>query len=147
MLRRLLSTALLATLPGTALADEPPRYTLDTSHSTKEVKVGETGTVSVVITPAAGLKVHDQAPLTASLKPAKGLTLAKTKLTREDVANKGEANPELKAEFGAAAPGPQSVMADLQFFVCAEKWCERQQQAVNIKINVVPAPVTPPPAQ
>ncbi|MBI5495156.1 MAG: hypothetical protein HY904_09005 [Deltaproteobacteria bacterium] len=132
--RGLASTALLL---WTAVATaEEPHYALDTTRSSAELTVGEKGVLSIVIKPAPGRKVHDQAPLSISLKAPKGLTLAKAKLGQADVVNKGQAAPEFSVEITATAAGPQATEADLQFFICTEKWCERQQQRITVSTVV-----------
>jgi len=121
---------------GAGLAAEEPNFTIDTSKSSQEIKVGEKGVLSIVINPGPGKKVHDQAPLTISLKAPKGLTLAKTKLGQADAATKGSKAPEFNVELTATAPGPQMTEADLQFFVCTDHWCERQQQHIAVATTV-----------
>lgn len=129
-------------LCGVALADEPPgqadaeQYTIDTSKSSAELKVGEKGKLSIVIKPAEGRKVHEQAPLSVVLRPSKGLALAKSKLGHADVSNRGEKSPELVVEVTATAAGPQVTEADMQFFICTEKWCERMMKRVSVTTQV-----------
>jgi hypothetical protein len=117
-------------------AAEEPHFTIDTSRSSTELKVGEKGVLSIVINPGAGKKVHDQAPLTISLKAPKGLTLAKAKLGQADALNKGNKAPEFAVELTATAAGTQMTEADLQFFVCTDHWCERQQQHIAVSTTV-----------
>lgn len=129
-----------------ALADAPPpaapapapdaNFTLDTSRSSVELALGAKGRLSIIINPGAGRKVHDQAPLTVNLKATKGLTLSKTKLGHADVVNKGDRAPELAVDITATAAGTQVTEAEMQFFICTEKWCERQMQRVTITTAV-----------
>ena len=116
--------------------DSKDNYTIDISHSSRAVKVGEKGVISIVITPGKGKKVHEQAPMVASLKTPAGLTLTKNKLGHSDVVNPGAPAPELKTEFSAQQPGEKSVEAELTFFICTDKWCERQQQKVTVPVTV-----------
>lgn len=121
---------------GLALAADEVHFTVDTSKSTPELKVGEKGQLSMVINPGPGKKVHDQAPLSITLKPGKGVTLAKTKLGHGDVANKGAKSPEFTVEVTGAGAGNQVTEAEMQFFICTDKWCERMQHRVTITTAV-----------
>jgi|GEM_PF-2819861 len=116
--------------------NQAEHFTVDVSRSTQDLKVGDKGTLSIVINPAAGKKVHDQAPLIVNVKAPKGLQFAKTKLGHADVANKGEKSPELKAEFTASEAGAQPTSAELQFFICTDKWCERMTTRVQVNVTV-----------
>ncbi|MEW5852441.1 MAG: hypothetical protein AB2A00_26880 [Myxococcota bacterium] len=140
-------TLVFLMLSAPVLAQQPQEkhYTVDTSGTPREVKVGDKGSLSIVITPSAGKKVHDQAPLVVSLKGSKGVALAKNKLGHSDVANKGDKAPQIKAEFTAREPGEQTVDADMQFFICTDKWCERMTEKVKVTLNVVPADAAPAP--
>ena len=117
-------------------ATEEVHFTVDTARSTPELKVGDKGVLSMVINPGPGKKVHDQAPLSIALKPGKGVTLAKAKLGHADVANKGAKSPEFTVEVTATAPGAQTTEAEMQFFICTDKWCERMQHRVTITTTV-----------
>jgi hypothetical protein len=139
LLGRVGAAALLFLLATPTQAQEnkgEANFTLDTSRTSKEVKLGEKGTLSIVIVPAAGKKVHDQAPLSVAVKAPTGLSYVKSKLGHADVVNPGDRSPELKAEFIAKEPGTQQTDADLQFFVCTDKWCERQQARISVSVTV-----------
>lgn len=127
----------LSAVPAASRAQGPnANYAIDVSRSTRDVKVGDKGAVSIVIVPGAGRKVHEQAPLVITLKAPAGVELSKGKLGHGDVANPGEASPELRVEFTAKEAGEGAVKADLTFFICTEKWCERQQEKVSVPVSV-----------
>ena len=86
--------------------------------------------------PGKGKKVHEQAPLTVTLKGPVGLGLMKNKLGHADVVNKGAPAPELKAEFAPKQPGQLTADVDMVFFICTDKWCERMTHKTAIAVTV-----------
>lgn len=139
-MRSLAASAFIAlglVMASPAVAQNPnEHFTIDVTRSTQELKVGEKGTLSIIINPAAGKKVHDQAPMIVNVKPGKGLQFAKTKLGHADVVNPKEKSPELRVEFTALEAGSQPTSADLQFFICTDKWCERMTSRVQVNVTV-----------
>jgi hypothetical protein len=134
-----LLVAAVAATGGAAWAAEGEaagQFQVDVTGTTRDVALGDKGLISIVIVPGAGKKVHDQAPMVVSLKAPVGLGLMKNKLGQADVVNKGAAAPELRAEFSPKQQGVLSVDADLTFFLCTDRWCERFNHKVTIPITV-----------
>lgn len=137
-----------ALLGGPALAEgegdkAPPKdratkddYELDPTGTTGELKVGDQGTFSLIIRAKNGLKIHPQAPLEVKLKDAPGLKVEKQKLGRGDVANKGDAAPDLRTGLSAIAAGTHNVEADVSFFLCSDTWCHRMTDRLSVGIKV-----------
>ena len=137
----LLTTASLVSLP---LAAEEKKeraskddYELDVSASSTDVGVGENGTFSVVIRAKNKTKIHPQAPLTVKLSSTDGVTLAKAKLSREDVKKaEGVKDPDLRTQLTGAKEGEQKVTAEISFFLCTDAWCQRMNDKVELAVNV-----------
>ena len=119
-------------LSVSAFATEGTEY--DVKGSAADAKVGERSTVHLEIIAKNGAHISDEAPLKIALS-AKGAKLEKDKLVRAD----GGADKE-KAQFNvgfvAAAPGTTTIDADMVFFVCTDKLCERQTKKLSIPVNV-----------
>ena len=103
----------------------------------KELKVGAEGGLSIVVRPKGDKKIHPQAPFEVTLKPSAGIKPAKGKLNRSDVVDKGAKAPEVRTTLKATGKGPQSVEADVSFFICTDAWCQRMTDRVAVAINVV----------
>ena len=141
MIRALaLATALLA---APALAAEDPAasaaqaYTLDTSPSTSAAKVGDPGKLVVVIRPKAPTwHVHPQAPLKIKFEAPPALKLEKADLGRRDAVDPKAEEPRFEAPFVAAAAGAQQAKANVDFFICSDTACVKQQKTVSIAVAV-----------
>lgn len=110
-------------------------FTVDTSGSSASVSAASPGTVSVVIQPQHGLKVHPEAPLTVTLAAGGPIAIAKDKLTRGDVVDAAAAAPELKTEVRATGTGAGQIAGEVSFFLCSEKKCKRMKQKFKIAVD------------
>ena len=122
-------------------AQEEPKgkgvdYTIETTASTRQLKVGERGSFVLAIVPGKDRKVHKQAPLSVTLRAPAGIVLDKAKLGRADVAADDGKRVELKVGFAAKSAGEQAIEADLTFFICTDKWCQRMTEQVTVTVNV-----------
>lgn len=111
-------------------------YDIQTSASTKQLKVGERGKLVIAIIPTKDRKVHKQAPLSVSLRAPAGIVLDKAKLGRADVSQDSEKRLELSVGFTAKSMGEQSIEANASFFICTDKWCQRMSERIVIAVNV-----------
>lgn len=111
-------------------------YELDLAATSPELKVGDSGTFSLVIRAKNGTKIHPQAPLEVKLKDGPGLKVEKQKLGRGDIANKGDAAPDLRTALKALAAGTHTVEADVSFFLCTDAWCQRMSDRVSVGIKI-----------
>jgi len=111
-------------------------YELDTGGTDAKLKVGGTGSFSLVVKPKNGKKVHPDAPLEVSLKDPKGLKLGKSKLGRNDVVDKASKSPELKTSLRGEKAGTYTVEANVSFFLCTDAWCQRMSDKVAVPVTV-----------
>lgn len=111
-------------------------YELDVSGTVTKLKVGASGTYSLVIKPKNGKKVHPDAPLEVTFKEPKGVKPAKGKLGRGDVADKSAKAPEVKTTLTAEKAGTHSLDASVSFFLCTDAWCQRMTDRVSVSIVV-----------
>ncbi|MFH1809013.1 MAG: hypothetical protein ABIJ09_09730 [Pseudomonadota bacterium] len=136
----LLSLGLLALwLP--LRAEEEPKgrgvdYNIETSASTKQIKVGERGNFVLAIVPGKDRKVHKQAPLSVTLRAPAGIVLDKAKLGRSDVTVDDGKRMEMSVGFAAKSVGEQAIEANATFFICTDKWCQRMTEQVAVTVNV-----------
>lgn len=120
---------------GFAAADGGAKlFSIETQKS--EVAAGAAGRVGILIKTKRGAHVSAEAPLKINLT-AKGLKLSKEKLVGGDAVEGKGASPRFEVPFVAEAKGPATVDADLTFFICTEKLCERQASKVTIPVTVL----------
>jgi hypothetical protein len=138
-----LSATLAALAAAPALAAEDPAaaaaqaYTIDTSPSTSTAKVGDPGKLVVVIKPKApAWHVHPQAPLKIKFEAPPALKLEKADLGRRDAVDPKAEEPRFEAPFVAAATGAQQAKANVDFFICSDTACVKQQKTVSIAVAV-----------
>ena len=111
-------------------------YSIDTSASSTEVKVGERGQLVIAIVASKGRELHQQAPLSVSLRAPAGIVLDKAKLGRADATKASKDRVELRVGFSAKSAGDQNIDASASFFVCTEKWCQRASENISVTIHV-----------
>ncbi len=138
---RAATTVLAVLLARGALADPAQdaaqAYTIEAVASPAAVKVGDAGKVGVVIRPKApAWHVHPQAPLKVKLEAPAGLRLEKPELGRKDVADPSADAPRFESPFVATAVGPQEVRAHVDFFICSETACVKQNRTVATAVDV-----------
>jgi hypothetical protein len=133
-------TSALFAAPASAAdpaAEAAAAYALDTTASTKSVKVGEPGTLVLVIRPKSPTwHVHPQAPLKIRFEGPASIKIEKAALARRDAVDPKAEAPRFESAFVAAAVGPQDVKASLDFFICSDTACVKQTRAVVIPISV-----------
>lgn len=100
-------------------------YELKTATTTKDLRVGTEGTWGLQIVAKNGFKVSDETPLTATLSASEGLTLKSTKVARKDAVVPKSPSPEWKVGMTATKAGSYDVTANIVFFLCTEKLCQR----------------------
>lgn len=90
----------------------------------------------LALRPAPGVRVQRQAPLQAALRATPGIALRRERLGREDLEDPAAEAPRLVVPFTARAAGPQEVRARLEFFLCGERWCLRQEREAIVRVRV-----------
>lgn len=131
----------LVAAPLAARADPAPEATYDfTVKPVAPLKAGAKGQLVIAITPKAGVPgnphVSEQAPLQAKLASSAGLRLAKEQLGRADAKATQTHGTELTVAFDAVAAGKQQITGKMDFFVCTDKWCLRQERDVTAAVDV-----------
>ena len=140
-IRSLALAAALVAAPALA-ADDPAvaaaqAYTIDTSASTATAKVGDAGKLVVVIKPKAPTwHVHPQAPLKIRFEAPSSLKLERSELGRRDAVDPKAEEPRFEAPFVAATAGAQPATARVDFFICSDTACVKQQRSVAIAVAV-----------
>jgi len=121
---------------GEKKKEEGPNFKVDTSASSKTVKVGEAGQLAIHIQPLNGTKVHPDAPLSVKLSAPEGLAVDSKKLGRKNVKDKKAKDPVLETGVTGKTKGKQEVTADLTFFLCTDTACDRVKQQVKVAVEV-----------
>ena len=139
MLRPLAAALALLAAP-LARADDPASeaarsYRIDIAGSTKSVGPGGKGMLVLAIVPLEKVHVHPQAPLKISLR-SQGLELAKTSLGHGDAVDPKAEGPRFQVQFVARKAGDQEIKANVDFFICSDKWCVKQVKDVVAAIEV-----------
>ncbi len=102
------------------------------------VKSGEKAALRIEIRPKAGAAAHvdEHAPLSAKMKASAGLHLVKAKFVHADAKATADKGAELAIAFEAVTAGAQEISGDVDFFVCTEQWCARQQKKITAAVLV-----------
>ncbi|MCC6808541.1 MAG: hypothetical protein IT381_14040 [Deltaproteobacteria bacterium] len=111
-------------------------YRVSSAGSTLRLNSGSTGTVVIRLEALRGFHFSEETPLLASLSSSAGLSLAKQRLDRKDLATSTSTMLEWRTSYSARAIGTQSVKADLVFFLCTEDDCQRLNAPYAVTIGV-----------
>lgn len=122
---------------ASVMAGATARYQIDFAPASKPVQAGQPGRLRLQIAPSAGYKVSDKAPLRVRLK-ATGVRLEQDTLSRKDRVASEALNPTFIVPFQADGAGDCEVQADIEFFICTEKLCERVKERRIASFVVAP---------
>ena len=122
----------LAADPG---AEAASSYRIATDGSTKALRPGAKGTLVLAIVPVEKVHVHPQAPLKITLQ-SQGLKLSKASLGHADAVDPRAEGPRFLVPFVAGSAGQQEVKANLDFFICSDRWCVKQVKDVTVPVKV-----------
>lgn len=136
MFRALPAVLLAVALP--ALADDAKAYAIDTQGTTTALKPGASGQLKLAIKPAAGHYVSPDAPLKIALSSEPAVSVDKATIARGDLDDPKAKSPSFKVGLKGASAGDAKVTADVQFFLCNEKICERKTEKVVVAVSVKP---------
>lgn len=120
-----------------ALADDAKAYALDTTGTTTALKPSGAGQFKLAIKPAAGHYVSPDAPFKITLA-AEAVTVDKTAIARADLDDPKAKAPSLKVGLKGDKAGDGKVTADVSFFLCNEKICEKKTEKVVVAVSVKP---------
>ncbi len=129
-----LALAVSFALCGPALAGELHSVTALPAKAA----AGAPGKGSVVLTTKKGWHLNAEAPMSLKIAPAEGVTVAKPKLTRKDLAISTQDKAQFDVAFEAAAPGAKSIECEANFVICQESACKPVKETVTLKVDVVP---------
>jgi hypothetical protein len=137
---RLLAVLCAVALPSLAQtdprADAAKAYTIETSHAPLKVKKGKKGEAKVTVVPRSDAHVSPDAPLSVTLSSGPALDLPKQKLGRPDAKPTDAKGVEFEVPFVGKQPGRDELRAQVTFFICTEKLCERQKRDVTLAVVV-----------
>jgi hypothetical protein len=118
--------------------------TYELKKTEPKVAVGARSSASLTIAAKNGWHVNGEAPISVSLVAPDGLTLAKTKLVRGDLAESTQETARFDIRFEAASTGTKVVTAEARFVMCQESACKPVKETLSFNIEVTPpAPVEP----
>ena len=135
-----LVAACLVALPALAQtdahADAAKAYKIETSQGPLKVKKGETGQARVTVVPRSDAHVSPDAPLSVTVSAGPALELPKQKLGRPDAKETAGKGVEFDVPFVGKQSGTDELKAQVTFFICTEKLCERQKREVALAVVV-----------
>ena len=123
-----------AALWGASAQAEDKLYEIKKTDA--KVAVGTKGTTSVTIATKNGWHVNGEAPITLSLTPPAGITLAKAKLARADLAASTQESARFDVAFEAAETGSKVIAAEAHFVICQETACKPVKETLSLTVDV-----------
>jgi len=133
--------ALAALLLPAAVRAEDKLYEIKKTEP--KVAVGAKGAASVTIATKRGWHLNAEAPITLALTAPAGMTVAKTKLARADLAASTQESARFDVSFEASEVGAKVVTAEARFVLCQEQACKPVKETLSLNIDVTaPPPVT-----
>jgi hypothetical protein len=128
--------ALPALAQADAHADAAKAYKIETSQAPLKVKKGETGQARVTVVPRSDAHVSPDAPVSVTVSAGPALELPKQKLGRPDAKATQAKGVEFEVPFVGKQAGNDQLKAQVTFFICTEKLCERQKREVALAVVV-----------
>jgi len=121
---------------GDAHQDAAKAYQIETSQAPLKVKKGEKGQARVTVVPRSDAHVSPDAPLSMTVSAGPALDLPKQKLGRTDAKPTEAKGVEFDVPFVGKQAGKDELKAQVTFFICTEKLCERQKREVALAVVV-----------
>ena len=119
-----------------AHADAAKAYKIETSQGPLKVKKGEKGQARVTVVPRSDAHVSPEAPVSLTVSAGPALELPKQKLGRTDAKATDGKGVEFDVPFVGKQSGTDELKAQVTFFICTEKLCERQKREVALAVVV-----------
>jgi hypothetical protein len=123
------------------LRAEPQLYEI--AKTEPKVAVGAKGAASVTIATKNGWHVNPDAPITLALTPPAGVTIAKTKLVRADLAASTQVSARFDVPFEATEAGSKVIGVEAHFVICQETACKPVKETLSLNIDVTPPAAAP----
>jgi hypothetical protein len=134
------AVAFALVLPAFAQADvgaeAAKAYRIETSQSPLKIRKGETGQAKVTVVPRSDAHVSPEAPLSMTVSAGPLVELPKQKLGRPDAKATDAKGVEFDVPFVGKQAGKDELKAQVTFFICTEKLCERQKRDVSLAVVV-----------
>jgi hypothetical protein len=128
--------ALPALAEGDVHADAAKAYRIETSHAPLKVRRGEQAQAKVTVVPRSDAHVSPEAPVSVTVSAGPALELPRTKLGRSDAKPTEAKGVEFDVPFVGKQSGKDELHAQVTFFICTEKICERQKRDVSLAVLV-----------
>lgn len=109
-------------------------YSIEAQARPARLPAGGKGAVDIRLRTRTGAHLSEEAPLKVSLR-AQNLALARDKLTRADAQPLPDGR-RFEVPFTAGASGAAALEAEVVFFICTEKLCERQSRTLRVPVTV-----------
>jgi hypothetical protein len=139
--RIVVSSLFLATLAGGSARAEDT-HTVKTAPA--KATVGVPAIVSVTIEGRNGWHINGEAPISLKLAPQTGVTVAKPKQNRTDLAESTETKARFDVSATMAEAGAKTIGAEASFVVCQESACKPVKETLTLTLatETAAAPVT-----
>src|SRR4051812_3739449 len=108
-MKKTFSFVVLAALSLAAAGARADDKLFEIKKTEPKVAVGAKGAASVTIAARAGWHLNAEAPITLSLKPPSGVTIAKAKLARADLAASTKESARFDVPFEASEAGAKVI--------------------------------------
>lgn len=94
---------------------------------------------TIRILPLEGYKIHPQSPCSIVFSATGGLAFEKAKMTLNDASGDKSHAPQFDNNLTSPAgfSGGEAA-ADLNFFICTPKWCQKRTEKISKKIKNKP---------
>lgn len=119
-----------------AHADAAKAYKIETSQGPLKVKKGEKAQAKVTVVPRSDAHVSPDAPISVTVSAGPAVELPRQKLGRPDAKATEAKGVEFEVPFVGKQPGKDELKAQVTFFICTEKLCERQKRDVSLAVVV-----------
>ena len=116
--------------------DAAKAYRIETSRAPLKVKKGAKGEARVTVVPRSDAHVSPDAPISVTVTAGSALELPKAKLGRTDAKATEAKGVEFEVPFVGKQSGKDELKAQVSFFICTEKLCERQKREVALAVEV-----------
>lgn len=127
--------ALSASAQPAAPATAPvPTYRVEAPKSLR-VKTGVASIARLEVVPRADSHVSPDAPVSVAVKGSPSLEVPQARLGRPDAKETPRKGVAFEVPFAAKAAGAFALDADLVFFICTEKLCERHKEHVQLAVQ------------
>lgn len=127
----------LAALPAAAqpAASAPaPTYRVEAPKSLR-VKKGVPSRARLEVVPRADSHISPDAPVSVAVQGSPSLEVPQARLGRTDAKETPQKGIAFEVPFAAKAAGAGALDADLVFFICTEKLCERHKEHVKLAVQ------------